>query len=404
MNRTRAALTVVTLAVAVALLALSFDPRWTAHLGWDVRRYGRYAGAFLATGSWAAVPGAEYQPGALWLFVAPQLLVSLGVPYELGMRLLLGALVALHVPLLLWLGGSRAAWSGVLLFLAAGPIALLRFEPFVSLLVLGALAAFRSSWLAASGAALGLASIAKLYPLLLIPVFATPLWTRSGARGLGRFSLGLLAGVAVPLAAYLATGGSLSALVDGLDYHAGKAVAVQSLLGTLVILVAVAHGTAVTPVHAHAMHGLAVAPGLRTAVNLLVLAAVVAIWAASWRGRRAPDTDSRLPIRLAAVTLAIGVLSTAYQPQYLLWPLALVALLPSAAGPRTGALAVGLLALALAALQVAFPLRYTDLLALVYERRLEPLPHAASALSIAAATATVTLAFREALRGSSQGR
>jgi glycosyl transferase family 87 len=376
-----------TAAVLILLAVQARDPRWAHHLQSDGIRYARYGAAFIEGGSWTALPSTEWQPGAMWFFVLPFAFVSPGLSYGVVFVGLNAALLALHLPLLWRLGGRRAAWSALLLFMAAGPIVYFRFELLVSLLVLVALAAVPSGRPALSGVALGLATMTKVYPLFLAPLFLRAFWTGRNPVPIRRFAAGFLAGTAGPLIAFIAWGGTLGGFVESLRYHAAKPVAVHSLVGAILTAIGTAVQAVPAPIHAYGMYGLRAPAGLTSLMTLLALAAILLVYRSWWRHAEEADRDSHFFVATAAVVLSLVVLPTGLQPQYLIWPLALVALVPIGALPsRIGPWALTLAAISLLAMQAPFPVYFDDFLALYQQGHLALLPHLALVVSLAAIT------------------
>lgn len=357
-------LTVATVLLLLTLLMQAGSPRWHYYLSPDVIIYTKQVQEFLAHRSWEPVRS-EYQPGALVFFLLPLALAPLGVWYAAGFLLLNALLIAAHITFLRLLGGVTAAGLAVLLFLAAGPITLFRFEAFVSLLALGAFWSWWKQKPLASGALLGLATGVKVYPLFLFPIL---LRSRVDSRRGGfaaRFLAGFGLGLGALLLPFVALGGSLHHVADGLQYHLQKSVAVQSVAGTAATIVGLIRGHLPVAVNNYGMHGF-LFPTVRSLSTLGLLLALITLYWRVWF-RRITDRTTGAVLLAHAIVTSLLVWPTTFQPQYLLWPLAFTALLPLT-GIRTSRWIpiVFAHAAALATTQVTFPLFYSEFLDIFY--------------------------------------
>jgi hypothetical protein len=348
----------------VALFALSWGLLHVGPLGRDqivdTPVYERY-GAAMTDG---LVPyrdfALEYPPGALPAFLVPALgpqehFRSL---FEALMAACGAAAVALAVAALARAGGrsehlfAAAAVMG-LAPLMLGSVVLTRFDFWPAALVAGALAALVSGRGTLACAVLGLAATAKLYPLVLLPLFLLHLRGRGAGRGLVGFAAAVLV-VVLPFAAIAPEG-----LWDSVDRQLSRPLQVESL-GAALLLVAHRLGlyepTVVSTFGSQNLDG-ALPDALATMSSALQVTAIVAVWVGFARGRA---DERRLLVAAAAAIAAFVAFGKVLSPQFLVW---LVPLVPLVAGPA-GVAASGLFVAALVATHLLFPSRYWDLVAL----------------------------------------
>ena len=306
----------------------------------------------------------EYPPGALPMFVVPALGDDDGYADRFkGLMVVLGvatlALVALAL-VVLGVGGRRlaAALGFVALAPAAlGPVVLVNFDLWPAALTAAALAATLHRRPRLGHAALAVAATAKLYPLLLLPLFFLHVRTRRDRResvaGLAVF-VAVAAAIVVP---FLVLGpGGVRASVEAL---VRRPLQIESL-GSSLLLAAHQLGLydpSVNSDYNSQNLGGGLPDALAAASALALLAALAAVYVLF--SRRAGSSQA-LVAAAAAIVAASVVLGKVLSPQYLVW---LVPLVPLVAG-RRGLVASALLAAALLLTQLWFPSRYGEVVAL----------------------------------------
>jgi Glycosyltransferase family 87 len=255
--------------------------------------------------------------------------------------------------------GADRIWTG-LLAIGVSPLLLgslfdTRFDLWPTLLAVGALAAIVRERSVASGLLLGLGFAAKLWPGVLLPIAVARLWRRRGSAS----ALAVVATfVAVAAACFLpfavlAPDGLRSMFADQLD----RPLQVESL-GAAVLMAAEHLGmrppTTVASHRALALsgHGAGLAADLSTALEAT---AVVGIWIIFAR-RRNTDGAATL-LAAAAAVAALIAFDKVLSPQYLIWLVPFVFLLPGGQGVFAGAV----LFLALGLTQTWFPWHYWSL-------------------------------------------
>jgi hypothetical protein len=306
----------------------------------------------------------EYPPAALPVFVLPALAEDehYGSAFELLMWTCAVAAVMLVGATLSRAGAGTArlfagtAFAG-LAPLALGSVILTRFDLWPAALAAGALAALVAGRDRLGLGVLGLATAAKLYPAVLLPVALVWVARRRGSReagvALAAFA-GVLAVVCLPFAV-LSPGG----LWDSFSAQLGRPLQIESL-GAAVLLAAHQLGLyEPTVVSTHGSQNLdgTLPDALATVQTALQLVALVGVWTLFARGRM--DRD-RLLTASAAAVVAFIAFGKVLSPQFLIWLLPLVPLVAGTAGIT----ACAVLAATLVTTQLWFPHRYWHVVAL----------------------------------------
>ena len=332
----------------------------------DVHLYGIYADRFLRGELPYRDVFVEYPPGAFAVFLPPAALP--GGDYNFAFKTLmalcgLAALFAVAVILVTLGVRGRRLYAAAGLFalspIAVGPISLNTYDLFPAALTVGALAALlrRHDYLAF--ALLGLAVTAKLYPLAIVPLAVMFLWSVAGRQAALRALLVLCAAVVVVVLPFvvIAPGG----LWDSFDAQASRGLQVESLGGAVLLAgdrLGLYTATVVRGTTGAATRDLAggLPDALADLESLLQLVAVALVWVVY---ARAPRNKERLVLACAAAVAGFLLFNRFISPQYLVWLIPLVLLVPGRAGPA----AVGLLAGSLVLAQIWF-FHYSHLFAL----------------------------------------
>jgi hypothetical protein len=306
----------------------------------------------------------EYPPAALPVFVLPALADDddYGSAFELLMWTCAVAAIVLLAATLSAAGAgavrlyAATAFAGIAPLLL-GSVILTRFDLWPAALATGALAALVRGRDRLGLGVLGLATAAKLYPAVLLPVALVWVARRRGSReaavALGVFSAVVVA-IVLPFA-ILSPGGVADSLTTQLD----RPLQIESL-GAAILLAAHQLGLYdPTVVSTHGSQNLSgsLPDALAATETGLQLAALVAVWILFARGR--PDRE-RLLVASAAATVAFIAFGKVLSPQFLIWLLPLVPLV----GGSTGIAACWVFAGALVTTQLWFPHRYWHIVAL----------------------------------------
>jgi uncharacterized membrane protein len=332
----------------------------------DVHIYGIYADGFLRGDLPYRDVFVEYPPGAFAVFLPPAALP--GGAYNAAFKSLMAlcGIAALFAVLLVLvtLGVSRRRLYGsAALFalspIAVGPISLNTYDLFPAALTVGALAAvLRRRELLGFGL-LGLAVTAKLYPLAIVPLAVAYVWTVAG-RSRALRALLVLLGVALVVLlpfAILAPGG----LWDSFHAQSARGLQIESLAAAVLLAahqLGLYEATVVHGATGAATRDLAgsLPDALATVTSLLQAIAVAAVWWLYMRGSRDPG---RLVLASCAAVTGFLVFNRFVSPQYVVWLIPLVLLVPGS----TGLVAIAVVTSALVLAQIWF-FHYSHLFAL----------------------------------------
>jgi Glycosyltransferase family 87 len=297
----------------------------------------------------------EYPPGALAMFVAPTFVGE----YGRTLRLIAGALGAATVVLLAVtlsaLGASRrrlytAVFVAGLAPLLLGVVYVLRFDVWPAALTAVALLLLACGRRTAAAFALGLGFVAKVYPIVLLPIMLAAAWREEGRRAAASAAGAFAAAVAIVVLPFAVFGSG--GLGFSLWVQSRRPLQIESLGGSLLLA---AHqlglyGGSVNAI-ANSQNLNGSLAGVVAALSSVAQAAVlVAVWLLYARGRLA------LAPALAASVVAFVAFGRVLSPQYLVWLVPIVLLVRSW-------YALGLLCLALVLTHAWYPSRYSDVVA-----------------------------------------
>lgn len=302
----------------------------------------------------------EYPPGIFLLIVPPARLAGDAATYatlfKLEMALCLVAAALAAADLARRLGRGRVVGALAVAVAAAGVVCTHRYDAWVALAVILSVHAAVAGGAATAGLWVGIGTLSKGTPLLLLPLLAAFMAARDGPRAALRLAVAA-AGVCVS-GLVLTLGWCGPAFFDALRAVGARSPHVESTAGALLALLAPG------AVHAVAQASLDVAgPGAAAAGVAATIAAGVTWLAvttvAARRARR--DGAAALVDGAIAVLVAFMVAGKIFSPQFLVWilPLAVVA----CAGAERRRLRWALVAL-LALTQVIYPLAYRHVAAL----------------------------------------
>jgi hypothetical protein len=285
----------------------------------------------------------EYPPAALPVFVAPTFLDG----YEQTFSWLMAASGVACV-VFVALAGARP-WA--VAFVAVSPLLVgahvfSRYDLWPAAFVSAALAALLADRHRLGWAALGAASAAKLFPLVLVPLAAV--WTvrRRGVDELARAAGVGAAVVAAGFVPFLVV--APRGLWESLWGQLSRPLQIESLAASVLT-------TFGSPevVSSHGSQNVAGQGALAAVSSSVAAAAVVALWIGF---ARCPAEPERLVRFAAACVCAFVAFGKVLSPQYLIWLVPLVALVRG----RRGVVATVLIGATLVATQAWFPDGYWD--------------------------------------------
>ncbi len=310
----------------------------------DVLYYGRLAAHMRAGEIPYHTLYVEYPPGALPIFLAPEVsphhyadLFSILMAVLGGLALFAVAACAQALRL------SDLELARALTPLAVAPallgnLFLNRYDPWPMLLLALAVATLLYGRLRSGGAAFALAALAKVWPLAAAPIVLVRVVRTAGGVGLRRASAVFVAVVLVVMVpfAILGPGG----LAFSFDQQFTRNLAVESLGGSLLMAAhrAGVYGGHVVVGNLNSLDFVGTVPKLVGAVATLV-ALLGLLAAALWyaRGRESPH---RFVLGVAAAVVGYVAFGKVLSTQYVVWLLPVV---PLARGRLGAAATVGLL-------------------------------------------------------------
>ena len=291
----------------------------------------------------------EYPPGALPLFAAPALLTDTPESYRHVFAALMVLAVAGLFACIARLGADRrlaAAAGALLLLVLMGSVALTRFDVVPATLTVAAVACFVLGRWRLGAAVLGVAIAAKLYPVVVLPLVAVDAARRFGRRiatAVIVISLGVVALAYAPFVV-LSPNGVRASLEDQLL----RPLEIESLGGSLVAAAHTFFGLRLPDqavYYEFRFHGADVIGYISATILLAVLLAL-------WTGFARTPQDTRSLVRYSAAAIAAAIaFGKVLSPQYLLWLVPLVLLVPQ----RRAVYATGQLAAACLLTALVFP-------------------------------------------------
>lgn len=228
--------------------------------------------------------------------------------------------------------GQALLWETVLVISSAAllPWRYDLFPALLTLLALGLLLGQRAGW---AGVCLGLGIGAKLYPLVLVPVFAMYLLAGRDRRGAGILLAGTAGAVLFSLLPF--AGAGLATPLDFLRLHERRGLEVESLAAGAILL---AHKMGLTDarivLNFYAFH--LDAPAAAGALRCLPWAFIATYGSALWIGwrrfRREDANDGTVSAQglvntVVAALLCFLLCNKVFSTQYIFWLLPFVALL-----------------------------------------------------------------------------
>lgn len=306
----------------------------------------------------------EYPPGALVPFVAPALVSSTQSRYDDSFEaLMIVALAVASCLIVVSLRALRASPARVVFAVASfllgvvllGPFVLTRFDLYAAALCLAAVCAMlhRRSYL--GPILLGAAIATKIYPAVMLPLLVVRTWRRDGrsaALGGVALTIGSVLAVYLPFALVAPEG-----VVTSVWRQLGRPLQIESLGSAVLLALHHAAGMPLDWASGSGSQNLTgavsvVASALTTVVGVAALAFV---WVRFGRGDS--EDAARFVRYAAAATVAFVTFGKVLSPQFLVWLLAIVVLVP---GIR-GALATILLLVSCLLTRAWFPHGYWDL-------------------------------------------
>ncbi|MFL5847212.1 MAG: glycosyltransferase 87 family protein [Solirubrobacteraceae bacterium] len=315
----------------------------------DVFVYEHYAG-LLADGTppYSAAFGLEYPPLAL---VPMWLAHVLGGDYATTFGVLMGVCAAIACVAVGRLGGQRAAWAFVVLPVLGGAVLRTHFDLFAVVFLLAALVALRARHTTTAFVLFGIATMIKLFPLVVAGVAACWLWGRGERASAVRGAAACAAVIAVCSLPFAGQG-----YVDAYRYHFDRPVQIESTPASVLWLAGGSQITGTTEAPDEfgsngMVGGAADVVRALSGVAQVAALALIALLAARRRDER------QLLLCCAAAVVAFVALGKVFSPQYVAWLAPFAALLLAARERLIAALLAGSIVLT----TIEFPRHYLDL-------------------------------------------
>lgn len=265
--------------------------------------------------------------------------------------------------------GSKAVMIYSFLLLSAGPLILYRFEVLVILAMILSLLRFQKNDHAGSAIFLGLGTMTKLFPVLLLPYFLILSYRQKGLKGSLKYA-GIF-GLSTAFVAWLYfffTQTGINEFSASLGFHKDKPLGLESPLGALNQLVYyLQNGTGAPIVARHNTWG------VDDAYLLLPMPILVYLWVipvSFWYLRLwFSKTKQAQFLFVIGFLTAFFVFSKLFTPQYWLW---ILFLLPFLDFRKKAVIAMTIFAgLAAVLTQIIYPLNYFDFLYFFYNQNKE---------------------------------
>lgn len=243
---------------------------------------------------------------------------------------------------------------GALLPLLMGSVILSRYDLWPTLLTVAALAAI---WLGSTRtgfAFLGLGFAAKAFPIVILPIAVIYVWRSLGRRRalecIGVFVVAVLAWF---LPFVIASPHGVWASIAN---QSGRPLQVESLGASIWLFAHQVLGTHLSIYFTHGSDNLDGHPPMEFAsvMSVIQAAAIIGVWLVYAAGKA---TRERLLIAATAAVCAFIIFDRVLSPQYLIWLVPLVMMVPG----RRGVAAIALLAVSMVLTQVWFPQHFVQL-------------------------------------------
>ena len=325
--------------IVLVVIGLTPGPAFAGVMG-DLRVYFDYSGRLLA----GAIPyrdfAIEYPPLALLPMTLPRLMRLFGLPADGSFSVLFAIVEGALAVVVGWLIGRvaaaprRAVAMWALLVLLAGASIAWRYDLWPATAVFVAFAATERGRPGLAGVALGAGTMLKLFPVVILLIFALRALALRDWPGLGRLVLG--AGVVVGLVMGTSFALAGTASFGWLSYAIERGLQLESSGAGILLVLHVVAGLPFAVVHEFGTLQVE-APGAELVVavtpylELLLVGAVSAVALVRFRSdaaRLGHVPPASLASAIVAVIVALIVSSKVFSAQYIVWFLPLIPFLP----------------------------------------------------------------------------
>lgn len=296
---------------------------------YDVGVYRHYGEAISAGGVPYRDFHVEYPPGSLPFFIVPALSTGTATAYRRVFDVEMSIVFFLFLLVVRMLGGRGSSLVAAIAVGLLGSVAVIRFDLGAALLTAAAILAVMRGRPGISGLALGAAIAVKGYPAVLLPVIAVYVARSTGKRAALSACALAAAVVAVAYAPFVAV--APSGVRQSVESQLLRPLEIESTGGVVYAIGRKVRRPTRRCCRYEFSQGSAKA--LARASALLGVAALLMIWL---RFLRSAASQRDLVLACAASVAVTIAFAKVFSPQYLLWLIPLVVVIP---GRRRGALA-----------------------------------------------------------------
>lgn len=276
----------------------------------------------------------EYPPVSLVIMLIPRLFSDNYVGYHIAfaIQILLLDLIGLFLirSMAARLGNSANFSSIAYTFvvLATGPIIIDHCDFAAAILALSALYVFLRGWNVFAMVLLAFAAMAKIFPIILLPIFAICLFRKQDyenlAKGAAAFLITTIA-ICMPFIAM-----SFEGFLDSFAYHSERGLQIESSYASLLLIGdswgLASHGTSFD--HAAWHLDSSIADVLAKASPVVTLAALFWLYWSFFRNQTGKGFSEGRALNYAVIAIIIFLLGNKiFSPQYIIWLCPLVPLI-----------------------------------------------------------------------------
>jgi len=363
------------LAVSLMLWWQAFLPVWRDHLQVDVVTFYNRSHSFWLNGSFAKIGLNEHQPGTLLFFLLPGFF-NTGwqdfLTYETIFIFINILLIWLHF----WFYASQRPFltnlGFIMMMFFAGPILLFRFELIVSLLCLLSFFCWQKGRQKLALFLLGLATTAKIYPLLFVPYYLILVLKERKINTKLKTMFNLveffIIGVFLPILLTFFWGLSPKQMLTALMFHASKPVGIEGILAMIItFLNKFVRGTYPVYYGAWGVNGLPISNCYFSLsfYNYLWIPPLLFFYYFLWKKTSNSKVDYTVPF---LITLLFLIFSKGINPQYIFWFLLFFPMVKIDKVIEKYLVQLFLVLVVILLTQYVYPLNYTQFLQNFYTR------------------------------------
>lgn len=345
------------------LLYLAFNPIFFSHLQTDVVVFSQRAQFFLENHNLSNFSNNEYQPGAILFFIMLSPFLSFGGYETFKIALFATNLLLIFANgIIFWqLRGSRSLFIFSLLLLAIGPILFFRFDLLAVTLVSLSFYFWLKDKELLSIFILGTATLVKIYPILFIPYLLITTWQSKGIKKTIIQLLTYLSSILYLLVLYVTLfQANLADIFSSLNYHALKPISTDNIYGLFAIFYnLIAYGKYPQLISAYGTNGFSNQDAILPLFiyNYFWIIPFILLHLLLIRKKVYGKINGLI---FCLTNLLFFLIFTKSQaPQYLIWFIALIPLLPTAIfKTKSWFITLILLLLSLFFYQYIYPLNY----------------------------------------------